>query len=146
MAGGRRLPGLLPLLTVLILLAATAGFLRRGGPIDFRRPATVLARSPSVVARSSPYLQFLSAVAERVAPGASVLVVTDRAPGTKEIIDYLIALGQLPEQRLLSPDDPSLAPGGPPPEYVAAFHRDFEDARYRRVAPLPGGVLYRLAP
>lgn len=85
-------------------------------------------------------LRFLGEVRGRLPVAASIAVHTH---GDAQLV-YLLALGQLPGQRLVTivAAESSSAPESRP-EYVAVFEQRWRHAGYRRVARLDGGWLYR---
>ena len=54
---------------------------------------------------------------------------------------YFVALFELPRQKLTTA---AALAGVSPPRFVAAYRRDFADARYARRRELPDGALWEL--
>lgn len=127
------------------LLAAAVLFCLSRGPLTLRPPATVLSNAHWVMKGAEPYLLYLKSLSRRIPPDATIVVLSpyskDDAPtGTS----YLIALGQLPAQRVL-PWTVLRDPGAEPPRYVAVFRRGFSDHRYRLVGQTADDQLWELA-
>jgi hypothetical protein len=76
-----------------------------------------------------------------VPKGVSVALVDSGAEGA---YPFLIAVGQLPDQRVLPAL--ALASGGPGPDWVACWGRGIRDDRYVPVDFFEGGLLLRRRP
>jgi hypothetical protein len=85
---------------------------------------------------SIPFLRFLRAVQPHLPSEGTVAVLFPQLAG--DMTPYLIAIGQLPDQKVLPP-----AALGDGPEWVACFGQCVADPRYRHVASVEGGSLFR---
>lgn len=129
-------------LCILVLLGLVVRHVTRAGGFELRAPATVFSRAFLTQRAQEPLLLFLREARDQLPAGASIAVL---APGDPDSI-YLLALGQLPRQRVVRlPDgEPGTAPVGLP-EYAAVFGERPRDPRYRPLLPLAGGRLERRA-
>jgi hypothetical protein len=130
---------------IAILLASGIVFCVSRGPLTLRHPATVLSNAHWVMKASEPYFLYLNSLRERIPAGATIVVLSpysaDEMPsGTS----YLMAVGQLPAQRVV-PWDVLRNPAADPPRYVGVFRRGFHDDRYRLVSSGPDEQLWELA-
>ena len=110
-----------------------------------RAPASVLSNAHWVMKGAEPYLLYLVSLRSRMPRDATIVVLSpyskeDPPTGTS----YLMALGQLPDQRVL-PWTVLRDPSVEPPRYVAVFRRGFHDDRYRLVSQTADDQLWELA-
>jgi hypothetical protein len=118
----------------LALLAAGVVFCFSGGPLTLRPPATVLSHAHWVMQASEPYLLYLRSLRARLPAGASIVVLSPySAQDPPTGVSYLMALGQLPDQRVV-PWTVLRDGVSKPPRYVGVFRRGFHDDRYRLVS------------
>jgi hypothetical protein len=130
---------------IVVLLAGGVAFCISRGPLTLRRPATVVSNAHPVMRADEPFLLYLRALRTRLPGGATVVVLS---PHTANDLpagpSYLLALGQLPEHRVVPWTvlrDPSVTP----PRFVAVFRRGFHDDRYRLVSSTAEDQLWELA-
>jgi hypothetical protein len=127
-----------------VLVGLLAAQIVRRGPLELRAPRTVLSNSHPAQKAHEPYLLFLREVRSIIPRNAAITVIpTDPT----DITQYLIALGQLPEQRVLLPPvlggpQPGTVPG---PHFFAAQAADLPSGPYRLIRRLPGGNLYQVS-
>ncbi len=127
------------------LLAAAVRFCLSRGPLTLRAPASVLSNAHWVMKAAEPYLLYLGSLRERLPEGATVVVLSPYSKDDSPIgTSYLMALGQLPRQRVV-PWTVLRDPAAAPPRYVAVFGRSFHDDRYRLLARTAGDELWELA-
>ncbi len=117
------------------------------GPLDLRRPSTVVTNSHPAQREMVPDLLFLERVAARLPRGAAVAVVERPKTSPEDRIhDYLIAIGQLPDSAVITVSAEEIAVGNIPLAPYAAclggelpaeryglLFRDGERALYRRI-------------
>jgi hypothetical protein len=126
----------------LLLFALILAEIARRGPL-LLSPATVASNiygQPSL----SPYLIFLKQAGRRIPPGAAVAVVPQISGEAANGPSYLLALSQMPDQTILPVTSlPAAGAGGP--EWVMSFDTAFDDPRFRLVATVGRGRLFRIA-
>lgn len=143
-SGGRSAaaPPRISLETTLLALAfaLTAGALGwwivRRAPLSLHLPPTILTNAHPASRPASAYLIFLRAVRRAVPPGAIVRVVAPREPTGDAWMNFALAVGQLPEQRVrLGPAPAELG------EWIAVYPAGaLPGTPFRRV---DGGDLFR---
>jgi len=107
----------------------------RAAPLSLRLPPTIFTNAHPASRPVSPYVIFLAAVREIVPAGAVVRVVAPRQPTGDISMNFLIAVGQLPEQRVHWEGAPP-----EPREWIAVYPSGaLPGTPIRR---LPGGDLY----
>jgi len=114
------------------------------GPLSFHAPATVLSNCLPAQRASEPFILFLREVASRVPARATVALRIPEGPNIGPT--FLIAVGQLPRQVVWPLIAWGSGPSPPLADWVASYATDFQDARYRRVASLERGALFRRLP
>ena len=106
----------------------------RRGPLRLEAPEFVLSNGVGPQRASIPFLRFLRSIAPHLPRESTVAILYPDAG--RDIIPYLIAIGQLPDQNVLPP-----AGLGENPEWVACFGEAPGDPRYRPVVSVEGGSL-----
>ena len=111
-------------------------------------PGSVISNTYFPLRAAEPFLLFLRAAAERIPEGDRVVVLAGDGPllGSGDIGPaYLFGVSQLGRQIVL-PESALESSAAAGPLWVAAFGRGFSDPRFRAVADLPGGSLFRKSP
>ena len=120
-------------LLLALAFALTAGSLAfrvlRSAPLSLHLPPTILTNAHPASRPVSAYLIFLAAVRKVVPAGAGVRIVAPRDPTGDAAMNFEVAVGQLPEQRVRPGDSPP-----EPGEWVAVYP----------AGALPGAPLRRL--
>jgi hypothetical protein len=129
----------------LFFLTLTVRLIASRGPIELRAPETVLTNSHPAQRHSAPFILFLREVGRRLPEGASVAVIGEGTGTGEDMIDYLLAVGQLPRQSVELWQGASGGSGGGP-RFLAVYGREYHEARYRPMATLPSGVLFERVP
>ena len=120
------------------LPAASLGFLvGRMGPLSISLPRTVVTWGAPGARPAAPYLVFLSELSSELPEGAIVRIVAPRGPTGDVSMNFEIAVGQLPRQRVLRQDAPANAG-----EFVAIYDAP-APAGARLLRRWEGGGLYR---
>ena len=101
------------------------------GPIRLAAPRTVVSNAAPPLPAAEPYLEFLGRVRDRVPAGVSISI---RSP--RDVSDTLIAVGQLPGQRVLPP----YVAGS---DFIVVYGIPFHDEGYGLVLQSGDGSLYR---
>jgi hypothetical protein len=122
--------------TLILLIALIHRFYTRGGPY-FERPATIVDHVGPQKHETRDALILLPKVRPLLPRGASVTCFEPGNPDKSP--DFLVAIGQLPQQSVISPY-------GKLPEYIIALGPAFNDPSYRVVAEFPEGRLYKAVP
>jgi len=122
------------------LVGLLAREIRLRGPFVLSAPASPVARTQPAM---EEMLRFLRQVSIRAPRGASVAIVEGEQDVAflSPVMIYFLALGQLPEQRVLYAD--SLPAAASRAEYVGVYGGGLSDSRLRLVARVPEGALYR---
>jgi hypothetical protein len=118
----------------------------RNRPYSLDRPATAIANTHGVLPEFRRLTEFFVELAPAIPRGATIsLLAADAKTQYEDYLNFLVALGQWPEARVVFPSFrwPKTAAPGPLPEYVAAFDEGFPDARYRLVYRGKLGTLSR---
>jgi hypothetical protein len=127
------------------LLAAAIAFCVSGGPLTLAAPESVVSNAHWVMKASEPYLRYLVSLRDRIPAGATIVVLSPYSKDDSPIgTSYLVALGQLPAQRVV-PWTVLRDPGAEPPRFVAVFRRGFHDDRYRLVSQTADDQLWELS-
>ena len=130
-------------LAITALAAAFAAALLRSGPPALRAPETIVSNSPQ---RDDSREILLLRRIEPALPPEETVALVPRDPNLAEY-DFLIALGQLPRQRVVSSRVVSTSPAGSPlPRFVATAADAFSDPRYRLVRRFAEGALFERIP
>jgi hypothetical protein len=109
----------------------------RAGPLSISPPRTIVTWGAPAARPVSPYLVFLSELRAELPEGAAVRIVAPRGPSGDVSMNFEIAVGQLPRQRVLREDAPASIGG-----YVAVYEAP-PPAGARLLRRLDGGDLYR---
>jgi len=139
----KRRPALRPadrLLVVLCIVALTTAIvdrLARTGPLTFRPPATVFSNGSPALRSVDPYLMFLAALRDVLPAGATVRLVAPGDPTHDSWMNFEIAIGQLPRQKVIRADAGERRGG----EFIAAYQNPLEGLG-RPVMRHPLGLLY----
>jgi len=133
-------------LCALVLLALALREIRRRGPLTFLAPSTVLSNSHPGQPSPDAYLIFLEE-AGRCLPRGALVAVVPQLPGELSTgSHYLMALAQMPNQIVVPSTSLHAAGARQIPEWVACFGTGFNDSRFRLVAAIDGGAIYRAVP
>ena len=128
--------GIVAAATVILLVAFVNRLYTRGGPY-FALPETIVDHVGPEKHETRDALILLPKVRPLLPQGASV---TCFEPGGRDLSpDFFAAIGQLPQQRVVSPY-------GTLPEYVIALRKPFDNPDYRVIAEFPEGRLYKAGP
>lgn len=121
--------------------------IQRSGPLQISMPPTILSYSAPGNRGLAPYLVFLARIRQSLPPQSTVIVETAAGYGSFPSSDYLIAVGQLPDQRVLPPPEHKIQLGIPAGiQFIATYHVNISSPRLRLVADLPNGQLYKVSP
>jgi hypothetical protein len=132
----------IPWICAVALLVAQTRLIAGRGAFSFRAPLTVVSNSPQ--RDWEPYLLFLKAIGQRLPKGSDIAVVVPVDPGLG--MEYLVAVGQLPDARVL-PQSALSTPGGSLPSWAASFRVRLSDDRYRLVEEVVAdGFLFQRVP
>jgi hypothetical protein len=117
-------------------------------PVSATAPRTPLTFSNPIQRNSEPLLVFLSEVRKVVPAGATVSVLNGGAAPLEwpAGATYLFAVGQLPDQVVLTRTALGFTDRAKLPQWLGTFGGAPVDARYTPVASFSGGVLSRLSP
>jgi hypothetical protein len=133
-------------LTLLLIIALIARLKTRGGPY-LGRPRTLMEHAGPRPHETQAALLLLPKVRDRIPRGATVTCVRPVKGVTDpdDMPDYLVAIGQLPLQKVVPPFFAMLTvPRESLPEYVVAVGAPFDHPYYHLVAEYPEGRLYAL--
>ncbi|HKB71678.1 MAG TPA: hypothetical protein VKH46_12600 [Thermoanaerobaculia bacterium] len=137
---------LVPALVAAALLGTTAAWIRSRGPVRLARPPTVLSNDHPAVRPIAPMLVFLDEVHARVPAGARVAFITPARDDGTLSRDFLIAVGRLPEQRVIPIfHDADKAASIDVADFVAAYGFPLDSPNLGSEAVFGGGYLYRAA-
>ena len=121
------------------LLICSVSLVRSRG--DWRVPRTFASQMGRVPQESEDALLLLASARKALPPGSSVVFVKPhQRTQLDDQISFLVAAGQLPEQRVVPAHFLTSSPG---PEFVVTFGSTWEDSRYSRIQDYPRGHLYR---
>jgi hypothetical protein len=134
-------------LTLLLLAAFLVRLSTRGGPY-FERPVTVMDHVGPGKHETRDALVILPKVRPLLPRGATVVCVrpVKGVVDATDMGDYLTAIGQLPQQKVVPPFFAMLTvPVESLPDYVVAVGEPFDHPRYRLLRELlPEGRLYQV--
>ncbi len=123
------------------LLAASLVQIAQRGEILLTAPRTIV--SNGLASFYDPLLVFLSEVSRSIPAGATVSLVAPSGRDPANWMDYMVAIGQLPKQRVVFA--PRFIPSGAPgeaPRFAVCYGGEFRDPRYRLVRVFPEGGVY----
>jgi hypothetical protein len=113
------------------------------GPVRLEAPKTVVSNGRPPQNQDEPFLLFLAAASIELPKGAEISIFRLPADPDRLQTDYLIALGQLPQCRVVALDPRTLAGVPGAPRYLGVFGDRLEDPRYRLVFEKAGGRIFQ---
>jgi hypothetical protein len=120
------------------LAAAQLAFLAARGPLRLEAPRTVYSNGHPAQRAAEPYLLFLREVRGIVPAGATVRIRAARN-AENSVPAFYMAIGLLPEQRVVSSLPELRAPGEA--DFVACYGGECAETGYREARRLAGGTL-----
>jgi hypothetical protein len=128
-------------LAIAVFLSASVVQIVRRGPLRLEKPVTVVSNGNATF--YAPLLIFLAQIARTIPPGATVSLAPPTGRDPSNWLDYWVAVGQLPRQRVVFAGRflPQRSTGEIP-LFVACYGGEFVDSRFRLIRRFPEGGLY----